>query len=74
MQMGKRHREAANQLKHNQLLPLILKQREADLIALWRGSADTTEQMRVWKALRELDTLAGAIEDAIREHSDSDES
>ena len=60
---------AARQLKTNQLLPEILKHREDDLIQQWRGSATTDARETAWQALRELDLLAGAIEDAIREHS-----
>lgn len=51
------------------LLATILKKREADLIQTWRGSNTTEARESAWQALRELDLLAGAIEDGIRKHS-----
>ena len=59
------------QLRNNLLLPEILKHREQNIIQTWRGSATTEERENAWTALRELDLLAGAISDAIREHSGS---
>jgi hypothetical protein len=49
-------------------LAAILKERETDLIQQWRGSATTELRENAWQALRELDLLAGAIENAITEH------
>jgi hypothetical protein len=56
-------------LKNNLLLVEILEQREKDLIQQWRGSSTTELRECAWQALRELDLLAGAIKDAIREYS-----
>ena len=51
------------------LLQTTLENREADLIQQWRGSADKKEREQTWLALRELDLLAGAIENGIKQHS-----
>jgi len=60
----------AKALQANKLLPAILKTREAALIDTWRLATNTEERESAWQALRQLDLLAGAIEDAIREHTD----
>jgi hypothetical protein len=62
-------REAAQQLKTNPLLPEILGALETDLIQRWRGSATQLEREEAWQALRQLDLLAGAIQDGIRKYS-----
>lgn len=56
----------AKQLEQNQLLPEILKQREQDLVEMWRNAGDKEQRESAWHALRQLDLLAGAIEDGIR--------
>ena len=71
--LTKNQREtAAVKLKGNPLLKEILALREKDLIQRWRGSDTTDEREKAWAGLRELDILAGAIEDAIRKHSRTD--
>ncbi len=59
----------ARQLKSNQLLRAILTERETELIQIWRLGTTPDVREHAWLALRELDILAGAIEDAIRKHS-----
>ena len=58
--------EQARKLENNPLLNEILKQREAELIAKWRMATTLPDREQTWHALRQLDLLAGAIEDAIR--------
>ncbi len=62
---------AANRLKNNPLLTQILRDRETDLVQKWRGSDTFEDREKAWAALRELDILAGAIEDGIRQYSTS---
>ena len=63
---------AAQQLKTNKLLPQLLEQLETDLIQRWRGSATVEQREEAWIGLRQLDLLAGAIEDAAKRYSDGD--
>lgn len=59
--------QASPQLKLlTELLAEILKDREKDLIQQWRGSETIEDRERAWLALRELDILAGAIDDGLR--------
>ena len=51
------------------LLKTLIKNRETDIIARWRAADDYGDRQAAWYALRELDILAGAIDDGIREHS-----
>ena len=61
----------AMELERNQLLPLILDHRRQTIIDQWRMASDTGQRELHWHALRQLDELAGAINDAIREHGGS---
>jgi hypothetical protein len=58
---------AARELKKNHLLPELMTGLERDLIARWRGSSTPEQREEAWNGLRQLDTLAGAINDAIRD-------
>lgn len=58
-------------LAKNLLLPEILKNREQQIIERWRMAPNTDAREREWQALRQLEELAGAIEDATREYSGS---
>lgn len=69
MLTDEQRQRAAKGLENNQLLKEILSSREKDLIQQWRGSAEVVDREKAWTALRELDLLAGAIDDAIRKHS-----
>lgn len=60
---------AAARLQANELLPIIIKEREQDLIQSWRGSNTIEQRETAWRALRELDILAGAIDDGISKYS-----
>ncbi len=60
-------RTAAQALKGNPLLAEILKARERVLIDAWRRTSDVSEQCDAWTALRQLDLLAGAIQDNIND-------
>ena len=51
------------------LLEQITKQLETDLIQRWRGSGTVEEREAAWTGLKQLELLAGAIEDGIRKHS-----
>lgn len=62
------------ELAANRLLPLILEQRRKHLFESWQIAGYTEKREELWYALRELDALAGAINDAIREYGDSRES
>lgn len=68
MQMEKYPVEA-RQLQTNKLLPLVLAKIETDLICKWRSSGTIDDRENAWHALRQLDIIAGAIENAIKEHS-----
>lgn len=58
-------------LARNRLLPLILEQRRDQIYETWRNAGNTEQRELQWHALRQLDELAGAIENAIREHGGS---
>jgi len=55
-----------------QKLQAIIAGREKDLIQKWRGSNTIEARETAWLALRELDILAGAINDGIRNSTDGD--
>ena len=56
----------AKSLQQNKLLPEILDKRKADIISQWRVAGTTQDREEAWQALRQLDLLAGAIDNAIR--------
>jgi hypothetical protein len=43
-----------------------LKQRETNLYETWRNASTPELREEAWQAMRQLDLLAGAIEDGIR--------
>lgn len=51
----------AQQLQENRLLQEILKQREADTIATWRAANTVEGRETCWQAVRQIDSLRGAI-------------
>ncbi len=62
--------EAAKKLEGNPLLLEILTKREQVLIERWRMADNTLDRERCWHGLRQLEELAGAIEDGIRTAAD----
>ena len=50
---------------------MILADRRDQIFGTWRNATDTRERENQWYALRQLDELAGAIKDAIREYGGS---
>lgn len=58
-------------LAANRLLPLILDERRSMIYDTWRHSGDAQQRELLWHALRQLDELVGAINDAIRKHGGS---
>ena len=63
--------QQAMALQDNQLLPMILAQRREHIIETWQRASDPALREQQWQALRQLDELAGAIENGIREHGGS---
>lgn len=61
----------ARALAKNRLLPMVLEQRRDTIFETWRQCTDPERREQHWHALRQLDELAGAINDAIREHGGS---
>ena len=61
-----------DKLQAYKLVKAIISKRETDLIQRWRGSVTPEGREQAWFGLRELDILAGAIEDGIRKHSDTE--
>ena len=61
----------AQALARNKLLPMILARRQNDLFEAWKIAHDLQKREVLWIAFRESDSLAGAIENAIREHGGS---
>jgi hypothetical protein len=57
---------AAEKLEGNPLLAEILNRREQLLIQRWRMADSTLDRERCWHGIKQLEELAGAIEDAIR--------
>ena len=53
-----------------ELLDRIVRQLETDLIQRWRASDTTEARESAWHAQRQLELIAGAIEDGLREFSD----
>ena len=64
-------KQEAQDLAENKLLTVILRNQTNDTIAAWRQSDSPAQREQHWHALRQLDKLAGAIDDAIREHGGS---
>ena len=64
-------KQEAQELAENKLLTLILRNRTNDIVAAWRQSDNPAEREQHWHAQRQLDLLAGAIDDGIREHGGS---
>ena len=64
-------KQEARELMENKLLTKILRDRKNELITAWRQCSDPEARDQYWHAQRQLDVLAGAIEDAIREHGGS---
>ena len=64
-------KQQAMALQDNQLLPMILAQRRDHIFNTWLQANDPALREQQWHALRQLDELAGAIEDAIREYGGS---
>jgi hypothetical protein len=64
-------KKEATALAGNRLLPLILEQRREAIFNTWRQATDRDMREQQWFALRQLDELAGAIDDAIRDHGGS---
>lgn len=62
----------ARNLAANRLLPLIFSNRRQTIIERWQLATTTDAREREWLALKELDTLAGAIDDGIRKHGGTD--
>ena len=67
----------AKELSQNKLLPVILQARKADIIEQWQAAPTPLAREEAWQALRQLNLLAGAIEDeckraisAVRESGD----
>ena len=61
----------ARELAKNRLLPMVLEQRAEQIYDSWKHAQTTDEREQLWAAMRELQLLAGAINDAIREHGGS---
>lgn len=57
------------QMAAGHLLMKLAKEREENIIQTWRGSETIDQRETAWLALRELDLLAGAIENDIRNSS-----
>jgi len=64
-------KQDAQELAQNKLLTLILRKRTTDIIATWQQCADTKDREALWHAQHQLQLLAGAIDDGIREHGGS---
>lgn len=62
---------AAKALAANRLLPMILAQRRDEIFETWQQCEEPERREQLWFSLRQLDQLAGAIEDAIREYGGS---
>ena len=56
----------AKQLQLNNLLPVLLNQRKADIIQQWQSAGTVEAREEAWQALRQTELLAGAIEDGIK--------
>ena len=56
----------AKQLKANRLLPEILASQKADIIQQWQQAGTPADREALWQAQRQLEKLAGAIEDGIK--------
>ena len=70
--MNKRElKQEATALAANRLLPLILEHRRETILETWQQAEDPEKREQLWHGLRQLDELAGAIENGIREHSGS---
>lgn len=61
-------KDQARRLAANRLLPMVLEQRRNTLIETWQRTPTVEKREELWHALRQLDELAGAIDNAIREH------
>jgi hypothetical protein len=63
--------QEATALAANRLLPMILEKRRDHIYTTWRQANDPVLREQQWHALRQLDELAGAIEDGVREYGGS---
>ena len=63
--------QEAQELAQSKLLALILRKRTTEIIAAWQQSGDTESREALWHAQHQLQVLAGAIDDGIREHGGS---
>lgn len=59
------------ELAQSKLLTKVLRKRHNEIIEAWQLCNDPDEREQHWHAQRQLKELAGAIEDAIREHGGS---
>ena len=57
----------AQSLKANRLLPLVMEARRNEIYERWAAATEPVLREQQWHALRQLDELAGAIDNAIRE-------
>ena len=64
-------KQEAQELAESKLLAKILRKRSNDVTAAWQQNSDPLQREQLWHAQRQVEELAGAIEDAIREHGGS---
>lgn len=64
-------KQEAQELAQNKLLTKILTRRKNEVIAAWRQCSDPEMRDQYWHAQHQLELLAGAIQDGIREHGGS---
>ena len=64
-------KQEAQELAESKLLTLILRKRSTDVTEAWQQSSDPATREELWHAQRQVDELAGAIENAIREYGGS---
>ena len=63
--------QEATELAQNKLLTLVLTRQRQRIIEAWRQSNDPKQREQHWHAQRQLELLAGAIDDGIREYGGS---
>lgn len=56
----------AKELARNPLLIQVLDQRKNDIVQRWQSCETAQGREDAWQALRQLELLAGAIQDAIK--------
>jgi len=64
-------KQEAQELTENKLLTKILRSRKTEILQAWQQCSDPETRDQYWHAQRQLELLAGAIEDGIREHGGS---